>query len=205
MQNLTRSGVAVGWYGQRSIELGFVPHFWVLPHVHGLLVVPRSLSPSEAQDLYRRFVHTYDSAPYGRVLFPDLHLSPIETQQELNNWLVYILRPLDLAKPYKDAVRSGVDLGWLHEQIDDFTQGGDQVLRETTSPRKGGCLRVNGANYLGTGITNTTRRNDQKATTGEVTAAAAGSKNGQLASNCAWRESERRIRIAAVAFADDDE
>ncbi len=159
---LKRTGLILGAYGNRSLAFAFHPQFWALPHVHGILVTRERLNRDSAAVLFARLQAAYERQPDACAIFPDLHLSELVCQEELDNWLAYILRPLDIAKPYIDAVQEGADLGRLNARVEEIYEGASVVLRDCTSPRSIGCMRLGMEGYLGTGITTATRRKEAK-------------------------------------------
>jgi hypothetical protein len=157
LNRLKRHGFILGFFAHRSIGLHFAP-FSLVPHVHLVLITRRKITPEVAEEMYCRLIACYTKAAGKGHYYPDLHISPLAEAKELRAWIHYMLRPIDIALPYRDAVRREGDLMEMNYAVEEFYQGGNQVLREARSPRSGGVMRVNSEDYIGTGVTITTIR-----------------------------------------------
>ena len=197
LSRLRRNGLVLGYYAHRAIGVHFAP-FWITPHQHLVLITDQKITPGIAREMYTRLLRCYMKMAGPGHYYPDLHISPLAEAKELKSWLHYMLRPIDLATPYIDAVRRKADLSQVNFDLEEFYQGGDMVLRETTSPRGVGVLRVNSRGYLGTGETITKTR---------VEDAAERKRRNQLGIPPASRpskpagrvEADRRIAAASAA------
>lgn len=196
LDRLKRSGLILGYFAHRSIGLHFAP-FWLVPHAHLVFITRERITPKVAEKLYLRLISCYAKLAGKGHHYPDLHISPLTQAKELQAWLRYMLRPIDIALPYREALGRGGDLREMNDAAEEFFQGGNQVLREARSPRAGGVLRVNNRNYIGTGVTTTTIRKEEAAA--REAQRKSGSRPARKPKVPAGRvEAERRIAAAAA-------
>lgn len=161
-EKLVKTGAAQGVLAQREIAWHFQPHS-ITPNGHFLVVTKQPMTFEMAKEILFLFERIYTCQPSGKHLYPDVHVEELMDQPEINRWLAYMFKPMDYVTGYLRAVKAGVDIVWLNDEIDKRVfQGGAEILRAAKSPLRYGILRCNMPGYIGAGSI-TKWREEQKA------------------------------------------